>query len=305
MRNKAPARALRLVEKWKFLRAIDGVTHLASRANWKGFLTIGDMTCPVALYSAASTSERIALHTINRASGHRVHRQFVDAETEKPVRNEDLVKGYETAKGDYIMFEPDEISAAVPQSDKTLAVSAFVGCAAIDEVYFDKPYYLAPAGKIAQESFGLIREGLRKKKVAAIARAVLFRRVRTLLVRVHGKGLIATTLNFDNEVRAAKDAFRDVPEKHIKGEGLALAKHIIQTKKGKFDIAAFDDRYEAALAELVKAKIEGKTIKPRKPVKQDNVIDLMTALRRSAGAKPRKAQPHRAIKAKPVRRKAG
>ena len=205
---------------------------MAPRANWKGFLKIGEVTCPVALFTAASTSERIALHTINRETGHRVRRQFIDSETNKLVEKEDQVKGYESAKGEYAILEPDEVAASVPDSDKTLAVSAFIGCADIDHVYFDKPYYLTPSDKTAEESFILIREGMRKQKVAAIARTVLFRRVRTLLIRAHGKGLIANTLDFDYEVRSAKEAFRDVPAKNIKGEMLE-PEHIIKTKKGK------------------------------------------------------------------------
>lgn len=285
---------------------------MAPRANWKGFLKIAEVACPVALYTAASTSERIALHTINRASGHRVHRRFVDAETQKPVDKEDQVKGYEAAKGEYVMLEPEEVAAAVPESDKTLSVSAFIGCVDIDDVYFDKPYYLAPSDKTAEESFALIREGMRKKKVAAIARTVLFRRVRTVLIRAHGNGLIATTLNFDYEVRSAEEAFHDVPEKDIQGEMLELAEHIIKTKKGKFDITKFDDRYEAALAELVKAKIEGKPIEAPKPRKEEKVVDLMAALRESAGLGAGKAASKAPKKSRasktpgtPQRRKAG
>ena len=155
----------------------------------------------------------------------------------------------------------------------------------IDDVYFDKPYYLRPADRIAEETFALIREGMRKKKVAAIAQAVLFRRVRTLLIRAHDEGLIATTLNFDYEVRSAKEAFDDVPAMKIKGEMLELAKHIIKTKGASSIRAKFDDRYEAALAELVKAKLEGKTIEVRKRPKATKVVDLMEALRQSAGAR--------------------
>lgn len=256
---------------------------MAPRANWKGVLKIAEVICPVSLYTAASTSERIVFHTLNRATGNRVERQYVDAETEKPVDREDQVKGYEVSDGNYIELTPEELKAAVPESDKTLAVSAFIGCGEIDDVYFDKPYYLAPSDRVAQEAYAIIRDGLREKKVAAIARTMLFRRVRTLLIRPHQDGLIATTLNFDYEVRAAADEFRDIPDLKLKGEMLDLAEHIIDTKMGEFDIAGFDDRYEAALAELVKAKIEGKKIKPRKAPKEEKVIDLMAALRESAG----------------------
>jgi DNA end-binding protein Ku len=191
-------------------------------------------------------------------------------------------------QGDYVVLEPEEVAAAVPENLKTLSVSAFIGCNDIDDVYFDKPYYLAPSDRAAEEGFNLIREGMRKKKVAAIASAVLFRRVRTVLIRAHGSGMIATTLNFDYEVRSAKDAFNEVPSMKIKGEMLELAEHIINTKKGKFDASKFDDRYEGALAELVKAKLEGKKIEFAKEPRREKVVDLMAALRESAGLGGRK-----------------
>jgi len=257
---------------------------VAPRANWKGFLKVGEVTCPVGLYTAASTSDRIAFHTLNRDTGNRVRREFVDAETGKPVERDDQVKGYEVAQGEYVTLEPDEVASAVPQSDKTLAVDAFIGCSDVDDVYFDKPYYLAPSDKSAQEAYDLIREGMRRKKVAALASTVLFRRVRTLLIRPHGNGLVATTLNFDYEVRSAEEAFADIADFEIKGEMLDLARHIIDTKRGAFDPKAFDDRYESALAELVKAKMEGRKIAPPKKQAPSKVVDLMEALRLSAGA---------------------
>ncbi len=266
---------------------------MAPRANWKGYLKVAEVTCPVALYTAVSTSERLAFHTLNRETGHRVHRQFVDSETDKVVDREDQVKGYEVGKDEYVMLEPDEVTAAVPASDKTLAVDAFINCGDIDSVYFDRPYYLAPANKNAEEAFFLIREGMKAAGVAAIAQTVLFRRVRTLLIRAHGPGLIATTLNYDYEVRSAKEAFDEIPKIKIKGEMLDLAKHIITTKKGKFDPKEFDDRYEAALADLVKAKLEGKPIPVRKTPKPGKVVDLMAALRESAGMRKGKTAPQR------------
>ena len=262
---------------------------MAPRANWKGHLRIGELSAAVALYTAASTSERIAFHTINRATGNRVERHFVDSETGDEVERDEQVKGYDTGSGDPIIFEPDEIAAAVPDSDKMLTVSAFFPCDSIDDVFLDRPYYLAPADPHAQEAFALIRDGLRAEKVAALAEAVLFRRVRLLLIRPYGDGLVATTLNFDYEVRGSDEIFADIPRLDIKGEMLELAEHIIKTKSGSFDPAAFDDRYEAALAELVKAKIEGRKIAPPKPVKRTSSGDLLAALRESAGAAPAKA----------------
>ena len=257
---------------------------MSPRASWKGFLKIADVTVPVGLYAAASTSERIALHTINRPTGHRVRREFVDAETGEAVDRDEQVKGYETAKGEFVSVEPDEIAAVIPHGDKTLAVSSFVDLSGVDDLYFDKPYFLGPSDRSADETFALLREGMRKAKVAAVAHAVLFRRARAVLIRPLDNGLAASTLNYDYEVRSAKQAFSDVPGKTIAGEMLDLAIHIITTKKGEFDPRAFEDRYEEALAELVKLKSEGKAIPKRAPRPSEPTTDLMQALRESAGA---------------------
>jgi DNA end-binding protein Ku len=260
---------------------------MSPRANWKGFLKVGELTSPIALFTAASSSDRIAFHILNRKTGHRIHRQFVDSQTGKPVEAADQTKGYETASHQYVMVEPDEIAAAIPESDKTLDIQSFIACGSVSQLYFNRPYYLAPVDG-ADEAFALIREGMRAKKTAAIARAVLFRRMRTLLVRAHDEGMIATTLSFDYEVRAPATAFKDIPKIEIKGEMLKLAEHIIKSKAGAFDIREFHDRYEAALAEVVRAKQEGKPVKARAPMKSTNVVSLMDALRESAGGKAAK-----------------
>jgi DNA end-binding protein Ku len=257
---------------------------MAPRANWKGNLKVGEVVCPIALYTAASTSERIAFHILNRKTGNRVRRQFFDQETGKPVDAADQVKGYERGRGDYVMLEPEEIAAAIPDSDKTLSVLAFIPCAEVDDVYFDRPYYLGPGSPAARETYVLLREGLRARKVVAIAQTVLFRRVRTVLVRAHGEGLIGATLNFDYEIRSAEEAFQDIPDAKIDREMLDLAKHIIATKRGEFDPKSFDDRYEAALAEVVRAKVEGRPLPAHKSAPPANVVNLLDALRQSARA---------------------
>lgn len=272
---------------------------MAARASWRGFLKVGEVSCPVGLYTAASTSDRIAFHTLNRKTGNRIRRVFVDSDTGKPVERDDQVKGYEIGSGEYIVLDPDEVASAVPDSDKTLSVISFLGCDDIDDLYFDKPYYLLPSGEGAEEAFALIREGMRGKKVAALARTVLFRRVRTVLIRAHDCGLIATTLNFDYEVRDAEEVFADIPKIEIKDEMLDLAQHIIKTKRGRFDPRDFDDRYEAALADLVKAKIEGRKITPRPEPAPDVPVDLLAALRESAGMAGRKTTRRSAGGAKP------
>ncbi len=274
------------------------------RANWKGSLKLAELACPVALYSATSTSDRIAFHTINRATGHRVRRTFVDSETGAPVDSGDQVKGYEVDKNDYVVLEPDEIAQARPQSDKTLTIEAFLDWVEIDTVYFDKPYYLSPSQSDASDLFVLIREGLRKNKVAAIAKTALFRRARTILISAYGDGLLAITLNFDYEVRSAQQAFDEVPEVKVQGEMLQLAKHIIDTKRGAFDPSTFEDRYEAALAEFVKAKLEGKPIAPRRKARDAKVVNLLEALRESAALSEGREKPAAKKRAAPRKTKA-
>ena len=262
---------------------------MAPRANWKGYLKVGELSCPVALYTAASTSDRVSFHIINRETGNRVHRQMVDADTGRQVESEDIVKGYEVSSGQYVFLEPDEVKAAVPESDKTLELETFIPCDGVDTIFIDRPYYLAPADKPSAEVFELIRKGLKEKNVAALARTVLFRRLRTLLIRPSEKGLTASTLNYDYEVRPAKEIFSDIKSFKIEGEMLDLAEHIIDTKRGEFDPSEFDDRYEAALAELIKAKIEGRKIRKQPKPEPKKVSSLLDALRQSAGGSKKAA----------------
>ncbi|WP_312949041.1 Ku protein [Agrobacterium sp.] len=266
----------------------------AHRAQWKGLLKVGEVSCGIALYTAASTSDRISFNTINKATGHRVNRVFIDSSTEEVVPREQQTKGFEVDNGHYVIIDPDEIAAAIPDSNKTLEIEAFITCSDVDDVYFDKPYYLTP-DKTGSDAFTALRDAMEKSKVAAIARAVLFRRMRTVLIRPHGKGLIATTLNYDYEVRSSKKAFEEMPKIKLEAEMLDLARHIISTKKGTFDPATFDDRYEAALTELVKAKVSGKALPKRRAVEVSKPNDLLEALRQSAGmSKGGEAKPKRA-----------
>jgi DNA end-binding protein Ku len=264
-----------------------------ARALWKGSLKIGELRCVVALHGAASTAERISLNTVNRATGHRVRRIYVDPVSGREVPREDQVKGY-GEEGEQVVLEPEAVASAIPANDKTLTVGAFIPCDEIDTLYFDKPYYLRPADAAATEAFALIREGLRAQGVAALARALLFRRLRTVLIRAHDAGLIATTLNFDYAVRPPAEVFGDIAAHKIGKDMLDLAKHIIATKTGSFDPAQFTDRYEAALKAVIQAKIAGEALPAPAKAKAAPVIDLMTALKRSAAeAKPGKPKKSR------------
>ncbi|WP_449415379.1 non-homologous end joining protein Ku [Ochrobactrum teleogrylli] len=276
---------------------------MAIRANWKGQLKVEQLLMPVGLYTAVSTSERVSFHLVNRKTGNRLSREFVDSDTGKPVPREEQIKGYEISSGRYVSFDDDEIQSAIPDSNKTLNITHFVKCGDIDDVYLDRPYYLAPVDD--DEVFSLFRDGMKAENVAAVAEAVLFRRARKILIRAEGDGLIATTLNFDYEVRPANEAFSNLEAFKFDREMLDLAKHIIDTKMGRFDPSSFDDRYDAALAELIKAKIEGKPLKKPAAPKTADVIDLKEALRKSAAMSAPKKKPAKTATSKAKPRKAG
>jgi len=214
---------------------------MAPRPNWKGYLKLSLVSCPVALYPATTTSERVSFRTLNRATGNRVRRQFVDEQTGDPVQAEEQSKGYEVAKGEYIMLEDDELKAVQIESNHTIDIERFVPSADIDKLYLDTPYYLAPTDRVVEEAFAVIREAMRTEKVVGLARAVLFRRERVLKLEPRGKGIVATSLHFANEVHASEGYFAEIPDVDLPKEMLELAKHIIVKMSGKFDAEQFED----------------------------------------------------------------
>ena len=255
---------------------------MAPRPIWKGYLRLSLVTCSVALYSATSTSERIRFHIINRKTGHRIHNEVVDAESGKPVPDEDQVKGFEIAKGRYVLLDDEDFDNVALDSTHTIDIESFVPREEIDEIYLDGSYYIAPTDKASLEAFSVIREAMEKEKVAGLARAVMSRREKLLMLQPRGKGLMATGLRYANEVRDEAPYFDNIPKEKIPADMLKLAKHIVSTKMGHFEPEKFEDRYESALADLIRAKDKGKPLPQPSAPRRDNVINLMDALRRSA-----------------------
>jgi DNA end-binding protein Ku len=254
---------------------------MAPRPNWKGYLKLSLVSCPVALYPATTTSERVSFRTLNRETGHRVRRQFVDEQTGEPVESDGQAKGYEVAKGEYIMLEDDELKAVQIESNHTIDIERFVPREEVDELYFDTPYYLAPTDRVGEEAFAVIRDAMRSENKVGLARVVLFRRERLMMLEPRGKGIVAASLRYANEVHAAEAYFDEIPETELPKEMLELAKHIIEKMSGKFQPEQFEDRYENALIELIRSKQQGMPVKPQPAHRQTNVINLMDALRRS------------------------
>lgn len=243
------------------------------------------VSCAVGLYPATTSSARTSFHTINRDTGNRVKRQFIDSETGDVVETEDQVKGYEVGKGSYVIVDPEELDAIKIESTHTINIERFVPRDEVDERYLDVPYYLAPEDKVAQEAFAVIRDAMKAKDKAGVARIVLANRERIVLLEPHGKGVLATILRYPYEVKPDEAFFEELPDVELPKEMSELAAHIIDKKAGKFDPTEFEDRYEEAVLALVKSKQNGKDPKPIKEGrKASNVINLMDALKKSIAA---------------------
>ena len=237
---------------------------MAPRANWKGYLRLSLVSCPIALYPASSLSEKVSFNRINRKTGNRLKQQNVDSETGDVVPREDTARGYEVAKGQYLIVEDQEIDAVQIESTRTIEIDQFVPRSEIDDRYIDSPYYIAPDGKVGQDAFAVIRDTIAKMNMVAVGRVVLTRREHIIALEARGRGLLGLTLRYPYEVRDEQAYFEDIPELKTPKEMLDLAAHIVQTKSGHFDPAQFDDRYENALIDLLKKKEAGEKIEPAK-----------------------------------------
>jgi DNA end-binding protein Ku len=257
---------------------------MAPRANWKGYLKLSLVSCAVALYPATSSSSRVRFHTLNRATGNRVKRQFIDPDTGEPVEADEQVKGYEVGKDSYIFIKDEELEAIRIESTHTIDIENFVPRDQVDQRYLESPYYIAPDDKVAQEAFAVIRDAMRQKSKAGVGRLVIARRERMVLLEPLGKGILATLLRYPYEVRSEEAYFDDIPDLKLPAEMRDLAGHIIDTKAADFDPGKFEDRYENAVIELIRAKQGGKAPKAPEAPRPSNVVNLMDALRRSIDA---------------------
>jgi DNA end-binding protein Ku len=276
---------------------------LVVRPYWKGYLKLALVSCPIALHAACSTAERIKFRQVNKATGNRLRQQLVDEETGAPVGPEHKARGYEVAKGQYLIVADAELDAIEIASTHTIEIDSFVPRSQIDQRFFDSPYYITPNEPVGQEAFAVIREAMRGKRMAALGRLVLSKRERVITLEAYGKGLLGTTLRYPSEVRNAEDYFCDLPELTLAPDMLTLAEHIVDSKAADFDPSTFRDRYEEALLAHLKAKRAG-AVEERKPTfaTPRRVINLMEALRHSV-AEDKKA-PRRAAPAAPARKRA-
>ena len=256
---------------------------MAPRANWKGFLRLSLVTCPVALYPATSESEKISFNQLTPATGHRIKYLKVDADTGDEVANEDIVKGYQLEKDQFIEVTKEELEEIALESTRTIEIDEFVDRADIDPRYLIRPYYLRPDGKVGHDAFTVIRETIKEMDKVAIGRVVLTNREHIIGLEPMGKGLVGTLLRYPYEVRSEQEYFDEIQDVKVTKDMLDLAKHIVNQKAGQFDPQKFEDHYETALVDLINQKRAGKPITPKERPAASNVVDLMEALRRSVG----------------------
>ncbi|MBK3665584.1 Ku protein [Bradyrhizobium diazoefficiens] len=257
---------------------------MAPRANWKGFLRLSLVTCPVALYPATSDSEKISFNQLNRQTGHRIKYLKVDADTGDEVPNEDIVKGYQLEKDQFIEVTKEELEEIALESTRTIEIDEFVDRTDIDPRYLIRPYYVRPDGKVGHDAFAVIRETIREMDKVAIGRVVLTNREHIIALEPMDKGLVGTLLRYPYEVRSEQEYFEEIQDVKVTKDMLDLAKHIVNQKAGRFDPEKFEDHYETALVDLINQKRAGKTIRPKERPKGENVVDLMEALRKSVGS---------------------
>ena len=275
----------------------------AARPTWEGHLRLSLVTCPVALYTATERSADVHFHLINPKTNHRIRMQTVDASTGRAVDRAGLVRGFEVSKNKYVLLDKEELDAVKLESTRIIDIKEFVDAAAIDRIYWDEPYYLAPQGRTGLDAFSVIQAAMKKQDKVALGSLVLHQRERPCALEPRDGGILLTTLRTHDEIRSSAGLLNKSLPKPDKGM-LDIAEKIIAQQEGKFDPSHFKDRYEDALRELIERKKKGKPIEAEEPKeKGDNVIDLMAALKNSLKGAGGSRRPH-AKRAKTARERA-
>jgi len=251
------------------------------RASWKGHLRLQLVSCPVKLFPGTSRASKVSFHNLNPETEHRINLRPHDPETGDEVAKEDIVKGYEVEKGRFVVLEQEEIEKVRIASTKVIELERFIDPGEMNPAFLNAPYFVAPDGTVAEETYRVIREAMARKGKIGLGRVVLSRRERMVIVEPRGRGILMTTLHAKEEVRPADAFFEDIEEGKLDEEMVDLAAHIIAKKAGKFDPKEIVDRYQGELVKLVQAKMKGEKPVLPKPRKTAQVIDLKEALKRS------------------------
>lgn len=281
-----------VIAKW-------GQKLMKPRCNWSGYLKLSLVTVPVRVYNAISTAEKVTFNQLHKSCHQRIKQKLV-CPVHGEVTREDLVKGYEYATDKFVILEQADLEAVRLETTSTIELVQFVGLQELDLMFLDAPYYLGPDGPVAEEGFTVFVEAMRRAKRIGIGRVVLGGKEKLVALKPIGKGLAFFTLRYATEVRAANPYFEDVRQEPPDEAQVALAQKLIESKSSPLDLASFTDRYQTAVLDLVKAKVEGTepVLAPRTEVGQ--VISLMEALRQSVGQAAKKPVPVRKNRRKKV-----
>lgn len=258
--------------------------HLSARPIWQGQLRLSLVSCPVALYGAISRSGDVTFHLLNPETNNRIRMIPTDPDT-GPVERADLVKGYEISKNHYVVLTNEELDAVKLESTHTIEIERFVDEKDIDRLYWNDPYYLLPGEKAGMDAYAVIREALGETGKIALGRVLMHSRERLVALEPRDKGILVYTLRTADEVVAPSEAFADIPATRPDKKMVEIARKIIEQQEGAFEPDKFEDRYENALRDLIRRKQKGEKLVTAEPVEDDNVIDLMAALRKSLKAK--------------------
>jgi len=273
---------------------------MAARPIWRGQIRIGLVSIPVEIYSATRSGATIAFHQIHEPSGKRIKYEKVVPGI-GPVDRDEIIKGYEISKGEYVLLEPEEIESVKLESRKTVDLVQFVDLHDIDPMYFDKPYYVVPADDIAEEAFIVVREALRKAKKVGVGQLAMRGQEYVVALKPCGRGMLLETLRYADEVNRAQGYFREIGDDKPDEDLLDMATTLIEKKTGKFDASEFHNRYVDALKDLIaeKRKKKGELViqdPDTGPPKGSNVIDLMAALKKSLGGEEEKPKAKPGVK---------
>lgn len=278
---------------------------MAARAYWTGQIRLALVSIPVEIYAATKSGAQIAFHQIHEPSGKRVKYEKVVPGL-GAIDTDEIVKGYEVDKGDYVLLGQDEIDAVKLESKRTLELTQFVDASEIDVLYYERPYFVVPADDLAEEAFIVLREALRRSKKVGLGQLAMRGREYVVSLKPCGRGMVLETLRYADEVNKAQGYFREIPDDKPDADLLDLATTLIDRKTAGFEPDKFHDRYVDALKDLIARKRKSKS--NRKVIEDtedgaarsgSNVVDLMAALKTSiekpaAKAAPAKAPPRKA-----------
>jgi DNA end-binding protein Ku len=272
-----------------------GDAKLSSRPTWQGHLRLSLVSCPVALFTATTRSNEVTFHLLNPKTNNRIRMIPTDPDT-GPVERSDLVKGYEISKNNYVVVTPKDLESVKLETTNIIDIERFVDENEIDRLFWNAPYYLVPNEKSGLDAYQVIRDALRQTGRIALGRVVMHTRERLVALEPRDKGIVVYTLRMRDEVVDPARAFSDIPAGKPDKQMIAIATRIIEQQEGPFDPDKFEDRYESALRDLIRRKEKGEKIVTAEPVEDDNVIDLMAALKKSLKHKGRAEETEKRVK---------